>query len=96
MNIFISESVKEAIALAAAVIQQHYEQEEGTHYTLEDLKKVLVNWLEDSIEGLANDAMFHCIEGDRSCAFNRSAFVSALKKVPSAHTPQEADKLTVS
>lgn len=43
-------------------------------YRLEDLQRVLMHWLESSIESLVEDALFHTLEGERAFAFNRRAF----------------------
>jgi hypothetical protein len=94
MNIYIADSVHEAIAEAAKNAQAHLEHEKGVSYSVNDLKKALVKWLELSIEQLATDADYHCWAGDRSYAVNRAAFSSALAKLKPAHSPQEADELT--
>jgi hypothetical protein len=93
MNLYISESVQDAIADAAEQVQVHLEQEKGVHYSVNDLKNVLVKWLELSIEQLAEEAMYHCLEGDRAYAFNRCGFTQALEKLTPAYTPQQADEL---
>jgi hypothetical protein len=93
MDIYISDSVREAIAEAAKKAQAHLEHEEGVSYSVNDLKTALVKWLELSIEQLAADADYHCWAGDRSYAFNRAVFSSALTKLTPAYSPQEADEL---
>lgn len=93
MNLYISESVQDAIADAAEKAQAYLENEQGVHYSLNDLKNAFVKWLEISIEQLAEDAMYHCLEGDRSFAFNRQSFTTAVEKLTAARTPQEADEL---
>lgn len=93
MDIFISDSVQEAIAQAAQTAQHVLEQQEGTHYSIGDLQAVLVKWLETSIESLAEDAIYHCLEGDRAYAFNRHGFTTALQALTPAHTPAEVNSL---
>jgi hypothetical protein len=80
-SIYISESVSEDLTSAAQFLQGWYLQEEGTHYSANDLRSCLVQWLESSIEQLASDAAFLAAQGDRSQAFNRQAFQQALKTV---------------
>jgi hypothetical protein len=93
MNLYISESVQESVVDAAEKAQAYLEQEKGVHYSVNDLKNVLVKWLELSIEQLAEEAMYHCLEGDRAYAFNRAGFTQALEKLSPAYTPQQADEL---
>lgn len=93
MNLYISESVQSAVADAAEKAQAYLEHEQGVHYAVNDLKNAFIKWLEISIEQLTDDAMYHCLEGDRSLAFNRQSFTLALEKLTPAHTPQEADEL---
>lgn len=93
MNIFISDAVQAAIADTAQAVQEHLEREQGAHYCVAELQSALVKWLELSIESLADDAFYHCIEGDRAYAFNRSAFTSALAKLTPAHEPAAVDEL---
>lgn len=69
-----SSTVQSALLDAAVQLQTHLAQEEGAVYRLEDLQRVLVRWLESSIESLVEDALFHTVEGDRAFAFNRRAF----------------------
>jgi hypothetical protein len=54
---------------------------------------VLSRWLELSIEQLCDDALFHCITGDRSIAFNRDGFEQGLNKVPSVSVWQQQAEL---
>lgn len=91
MNIFISDAVKQAIVDVSKQAQGYLEHEMGVHYSVNDLEKTFVSWLESSIEQLADDALYHCIEGDGSFAFNRHSFNSALEKLTAAHTPAEVD-----
>lgn len=95
MDIFISDTVKESIADAAKKAQQYLEQQYGTHYEVNDLEKALVHWLEVSIEQLADDSCYHCVDGDLSLVFNRCVFTSALSKVQPAYSPAEADGVAV-
>lgn len=49
-------------------------------YSVECLQTVLIQWLELSIESLAEDAVFHCVEGQNDISFNRRAFKFFLNK----------------
>jgi hypothetical protein len=70
-----------ALHETAIDLQAHFFQEEGEIYRVEDLQRALENWLELSMEALVEDAFFHVVEGDRSSAFNRSAFESQMKRL---------------
>jgi hypothetical protein len=76
-----TDSIQSALETAAIDLQTHFLQEEGEVYRVEDLQQALESWLELSVESLVEDALFHAVEGDRSVAFNRSAFESQLKRV---------------
>ena len=65
---------------AAAQIQAQLASR-GEQYAIEDLNEVLSLWLELSVEQLCEDALFHCVTGDRAFSFNRSGFERFLKKV---------------
>lgn len=80
-SIYVSETVSESLTDAAEALQRWYAQEEGTHFSANDLRACLVQWMESSIEQLASDAAFLAAQGDRSQAFNRDAFLNALKSV---------------
>jgi hypothetical protein len=68
---------------AAIRIQSELLNRTGEEFELVDLNGVLAQWLEMSIESLAEDAVYHCVEGDCSYAFNQDGFNRLLKKVPS-------------
>lgn len=76
-----SDSVHQGIVAAAVDLQAYFMREQGTCYLLEDLQKALIGWLELSVEALVDDALFHTVEGDRTYAFNRSAFELQLKQL---------------
>jgi len=76
-----TDSMQSALETAAIDLQAHYLREEGETYQVEDLQHALENWLELSIESLVEDALFHAVEGDRSIAFNRSAFEAQLRRL---------------
>lgn len=84
-----TEGIQQEISGAAQQLQAHFAHEEGLFYTLEDLEKALLGWLELSIEALVEDALFHTVEGDRSYAFNRHAFELQMKRIH----PVEASSL---
>lgn len=76
-----TDSIQSALETAAIDLQAHFLQQEGEIYQVADLQRALENWLELSVESLVEDALFHAVEGDRSVAFNRSAFESQLRRV---------------
>ncbi|NJR57750.1 MAG: hypothetical protein HC769_02115 [Cyanobacteria bacterium CRU_2_1] len=67
----------------AVKLQAHFLHEEGEGYRVEDLQQALTRWLEASIDSLVEDALFHTVEGDRSCAFNRRVFEQQMKRIQS-------------
>jgi hypothetical protein len=79
-ELFISDNVTEALAATAATLQARFAQC-GDHYDVERIQGALKVWLELSIEQLADDALFHCAEGDSPRAFNRRAFLDEMNKV---------------
>lgn len=79
-NIFISEQAIAALGAAALEIQQRL-CAEGRYLTPETIEKTLTLWLETSIEALAEEALWHCLEGDRTNAFNRRAFEDGLRRL---------------
>lgn len=95
MTIFISDTVRQDIKDAVQKAQMYFEQQVGVHYSESDLEKAFVHWLESSIEQLADEAIYHCVEGDHSFVFNRPVFTSALAKLTPAYTPAEADGVAV-
>lgn len=76
-----TDALRSALKGAAIDLQAHFYQEDGDIYRVEDLQRALENWLELSIESLVDDALFHVIDGDRSSAFNRSAFEAQMKRI---------------
>jgi hypothetical protein len=95
MEIYISDTVKQELSDTAKKVQVHFETQEGAHYSESDLEKALGYWLETAIEQLAEDALYHCVAGDVSFAFNRRAFQTALAKLTPAYSPAEADSVAV-
>ncbi|MFM7426839.1 MAG: hypothetical protein ACKO7W_17885 [Elainella sp.] len=95
MEIYISDTVKQALSDTAKQVQVHFETQQGVHYSESDLEKALAHWLETAIEQLADDALYHCVAGDVSFAFNRRAFQTALVKLVPAYSPAEADSVAV-
>jgi hypothetical protein len=90
-EVFISDLVQESIAAQAEALQAYYERESGVRYPLLELQKAVCDWLSLCLEELAGEALYHCAEADRSCAFNRSGWAMQLKKCNPAYTPEEAD-----
>ena len=80
-QVHISEAASEGLTDAAQTLQNWFIQEEGTHYSANDLRACLVEWLESSIEQLVNDAPFLAVQSDRTQGFNQQAFQKALKSV---------------
>lgn len=86
----ISDTAINLLNNAASQIQAELASQ-GEQYAIEDLNGVLSLWLELSVEQLCEDALYHCVTGDRSFAFNRSGFERFLKKVDGeARVTQEA------
>lgn len=78
-NIFVSEQAVAALSAAALEIQQRLGAEEQ-HLSQETVDQTLRLWLETSLESLAEDALWHCMEGDRAQVFNRRAFENGLRR----------------
>jgi hypothetical protein len=76
----ISDTALNSLNDAAVAIQRELASR-GEQYAIADLNEVLSLWLELSVEQLCEDALFHCITGDRSFSFNRLGFEAFLKKV---------------
>jgi hypothetical protein len=87
------DAIKQSLREAATQLQSYYLEENGTHYRVEDLQRCLESWLELSIESLVEDVLFHTTEGDRSYAFNRSAFDQQLQKIQPLRELDGEDKL---
>lgn len=92
-QIDISDTTQAALTSAAQEAQAWFERENGEHYPVSALHQVFAQWLEASLEQLAQEALYHCVEGDPMFAFNRVAFRDRLSKLAPAYTPAEADKL---
>lgn len=71
----------EELMSAATEIQQWFQEQEGIHYELLDLKQVLTQWLESSVEQLVSDAPWHCCTGSDRYSFNRHGFQAALEQL---------------
>lgn len=92
-TIYISDATHRALTTAAEVAQEWFEHEQGTHYSVDTLRAALVSWLESSIEQLAEDAPYHCFEGDGVFAFNRKGFKDQLNQRAPEQTAEETDQL---
>ena len=92
LNLYVSDETQATIQQASEQAQAFLEHEEGKHYQVDDLKKTFWKWLEQSVEQLATDAMYHTLEGDRSFAFNRHGFEDMLKTLDYTEHPAEADE----
>ncbi|MBD3883097.1 hypothetical protein IFO70_15135 [Phormidium tenue FACHB-886] len=85
-----TEAVQQALNEAAIALRVRYAQEMGETYCVEELQQALIHWLELSIEALAEDALFHTVEGDRAYAFNRRAFEQQVQRLqPTSPLPAE-------
>jgi hypothetical protein len=71
----------EELTSAATEIQKWFEEQESIHYELPDLKQVLTQCLENSVEQLVSDAPCHCCTGSDRYSFNRHGFQVALEKL---------------
>jgi hypothetical protein len=80
-----TEAVQTALNQTAIALQARFVQETGERYCVDDLQQALTHWLELSIEELVDDALFHTVEGDRTCAFNRRAFELQMKRLQPSH-----------
>jgi hypothetical protein len=80
-QIYLSDSAIEGIEVGAESLQQWLKAQTGEHYSIEDLKRVVRNWLEASIESLAEDVIYHAKEGVETHAFNRREFARQLDKL---------------
>jgi hypothetical protein len=81
-----TEALQSAFQTAAAELEARLFEDYGERYHVEDLQAALTQWLELSIESLVEDVLFHTVEGDRTCAFNRRAFELQLKKLQPLET----------
>jgi hypothetical protein len=82
VDIYIDlEQTSEKLWKAAQALAARYAREEGTYYRIEDLQRSLVSWLEQCIEQLVEDVLFHVAEGTDTYAFNQQGFKALLKKV---------------
>lgn len=86
-----TDAIQSTLKDAAIELQARYLQEEGEVYRLEDLQKALTYWLELSIETLAEEALFHVAEGDRSTAFNREGFELQMHRIQPLLAPRLMD-----
>ncbi len=83
-----TDAIQSTLKDAAIELQARYLQEEGEVYRLEDLQKALTHWLELSIETLAEEALFHVAEGDRTTAFNREGFELQMRRIQLLPAPR--------
>jgi len=88
----ITDTAIECLQDAAVQLQAHYINEEGQCYPVEWLVDALVAWIEGSIEEMANDAVFHCIEGRDDYAFNRHAFRKAMQKLSEKYATKSVSR----
>ena len=92
-QVSVSDTVLENLQQAAVSAQAWLQREKGEYYRVNDLKQAFVHWLELCLEQLAEEAMYHAFEGDRTFAVNRQDFQAQLEKLPYAMTPQDAEEL---
>lgn len=85
MSQFILEQAIAALKLAAPIIQSRIQDRNGELYSLVDVEATVISWFNESIAELAEDAAFHCVEGDRVAAFNRHGFDKLSMKLQPTH-----------
>jgi hypothetical protein len=54
--------------------------ERDEHHSVDEINSVLSRWLDLCVESLCNDAVYHCVSGDRTYAFGRQEFEMLLKQ----------------
>ena len=74
-------TIEDTLNEAANQLKNHFIQEEGSAYSVADLRQALSNWLDLSVESLLDDILFHVVEGDRAYAFNRRAFEVEMQRL---------------
>jgi hypothetical protein len=75
----ITDTAINALSEAATQIQAAL-ADHGEHHEVEEINLILSHWLESSIESLCNDALYHCVTGDRTFAVNRVEFHKLLDR----------------
>jgi hypothetical protein len=83
----------EELTSATTEIQKWFEEQEGIHYELPDLKQVLTQWLESSVEQLVSDAPWHCCTSSDRYSFNRNGFQAGLEQL-NRRLDRENSKIT--
>lgn len=84
-----SQELLERLQPIAQELQEHFSHENGIEFSQAGLINVLTGWLNDSLDGLIADALYHTVEGDRSFAFNRQDFTRRLSRCPVQPVKQE-------
>jgi hypothetical protein len=75
----ITDTALNALSNSAAQIQALLAKN-GEHHSIQEITLILSRWLELSIEELCEDALYHCVTGDRAYAFNKQGFENLLKR----------------
>jgi hypothetical protein len=74
-QITVTDTAIDSLEAAAIALHEHYPQ-----LSKEAVTQAVCSWLEGSIESLAEDALYHCIEGRDDMAFNRRGFTWAINR----------------
>lgn len=86
-------TVEHYLQTAAAELQGWLETNRCEHYRLSDIGDVLRDWLEEQIESLAQESLYHCVSGSSPYAVGRRTFEKLLEKKPYGASPEDIDKL---
>jgi hypothetical protein len=86
-SIYLSDGANDGIRSGAEQLQDHLKTQTGQIYSTADLEKAIRGWIEECIESLSEDVMYHAAEGLDTHAFNRRGFKRQLDKL----TPQTAE-----
>lgn len=98
IKVSVTETAIDYIEEAVPQIQSAL-AERDWNCTQSQIEEALVFWLESSIESLAEDALYHCVEGDVSFARNRDSFfrrleILALREQQAQQTQEMQDYLS--
>lgn len=74
-QITVTDTAIESLEATVIALHERYPQ-----LTQAAITKALCNWIEGSIESLADDALYHCIDGRDDLAFNRRGFTWAINR----------------
>lgn len=72
--------ILERLTEAAPYIQQWLANNRDEIYSTQQVEAALRVWLQRSVEGLVEDAIFHCVEGSSPFATGRNDFQLGLQR----------------